>query len=278
MTGASSGIGAAFARRLAADGHDLVVVARREDRLRALASSLEDDHGVEVHVVVADLASPSDVEDLASTLARGHGVDLLVNNAGAAGYGPFLDLTPERAEDLIRVHVTATTLLSRAVLPGMVERGAGAVVNVASLLAFGESLPPDPLPHPAVYAGCKAYVVACTQTLHHELAGTGVRVQACCPGIVATEFHDAAGVDRSRSPFPPMQPDNVVTASLEALRLGEVLCLPGLDETALVSDYHRDQRDIFFAANHDRLAARYTATRAPPAQEGRGDGSAPRDR
>lgn len=256
VTGASSGIGAAFARRLAAEGFDLVVVARREERLRALAVQLLGDHGTDVEVVAADLGSRDDLARVEERLSSEQ-LDLLVNNAGAAGYKPFAALSPEEAEELIVVHVTATTRLTRAVVPMMVDRGDGGIVNVASLLAFSESMPPDPLPYRAVYAGSKAFVMSFSQTLHHELRGTGVRVQTCCPGVVATEFHEVAGIDRSKSPFTPMEPDDVVTASLAALELDEPLCLPGLEDAGLTERYHQQQRELLLAANHDRLASRY---------------------
>lgn len=261
VTGASSGIGAAFARRLAAEGFDLVMVARREERLRALAGQLLRDHGAGVEVLRADLGSRDDLARVEERLSS-EPLDLLVNNAGAAGFKPFAALRPDEAEELIVVHVTATTRLTRAVLPRMVDRGVGRIVNIASLLAFSESIPPDPLPYRAVYAGSKAFVTSFSQTLHHELRGTGVRVQTCCPGVVATEFHEVAGIDRSSSPFAPMDPDDVVTASLAALELDEPLCLPGLEDAALVERYHRHQRELLSAANHDRLASRYTC-RAP---------------
>ena len=257
VTGASSGIGAAFARRLALDGYDVTVVARRRDRLELLAHELETEHGATVEVIAADLADRAQVDSLARHLADDGALRLLVNCAGFAGYKPFVGQDPQQAEDLISVHVRAVTRLSRAVLPGMVDRGDGAVVNVASLLAFSESLPVQPLPFRAVYAGCKAYLVAFTQALHQELIGSGVSAQVCCPGLVATEFHEVEGIDRSRSPFRPMSPEDVVEASLAALDLGEPLCLPGLDDFTLIDRYHADQRQLIQLSNHDRLAGRY---------------------
>lgn len=179
ITGASSGLGEAFAERLAADGHDLIVVARREDRLRALADRLRDRHGAATQVLVADLTAPEDLRRVEAQIAAGPALDLLVNNAGFGGYRPFLQLDPDRAEELIRLQVLAVTRLARAALPAMVARGRGALINVSSQLAFSAALPSPPLPPGrAVYAATKAYVNAFTQLLHGELAGTGVRVQA----------------------------------------------------------------------------------------------------
>ncbi len=266
VTGASSGIGAAYARRLAAEGYDLMIIARRGGRLQELADDMTRRHGTKVQAVVADLAHPGDVREVEERLVADDHLALLVNNAGAAGYMPFAQLGRQQAEELIAVHVGAVTALTRAVLPRMVARGAGSIVNMASLLAFSESLPPDPLPYRAVYAAAKAYIVAFTETLHHEMEGTGVALQACCPGVVATELHEVAGVDRSRSPFTPMAADDVVTASLVALRLGERLCLPGLEDASPIDRYHSIQRQLLFAANRPTLAGRYRATHVAPSR------------
>ena len=207
VTGASSGIGTAFAQRLAQEGFDLVVVARRRQRLEALAERLRADAGVEVDVIAADLTDPDKLRELEAHIAEDAALELLVNNAGFGGYKPFAELDRDVAEGLIRVHVLALTRLTRAALPGMIERGRGAVINVASLLAFTGSMPPQPLPHRATYAAAKAYMVTFTQALAHELDGTGVRMQALCPGLVKTEFHEVAGFDRAQVPFPPMEPE-----------------------------------------------------------------------
>ena len=185
----------------------------------------------------------------------GEEVDLLVNNAGFAGYGPFVDADPEVVDDLISVHVRAVTRLTRAVLPGMVRRGSGAIINVASLLAFSATLPPQQLPWRATYVGAKAYLVAFTQDLGGELAGTAVRAQVCCPGLVGTDFH--AGMDMSGIPFPVMEPAELVDAALEGLRLGEVVCVPGLDDTGLLDQLGEAQRALLLTAVASQLAERY---------------------
>ena len=209
MTGASSGIGEAFACQLAADGWDLALTARRGDRLRDLAKQLAGEHGVNVQTYVADLAEPGDLAELERVIAAA-GPDLLVNNAGFAGYREFCQVDPQVVSGLIAVHVTAVTRLARAAVPAMVARGSGAIINVASALAFSGSLPSQPLPYRAVYAAAKAFQVAFTQVLADELRETGVQVQACCPGLVDTEFHALAGWDlagpRSRSCDPMKWP------------------------------------------------------------------------
>lgn len=262
ITGASSGIGAVFAARLASDGYDLTLVARRQGRLVELAGRLAQAAAGTVSVHAADLTDPAGLrsaEDLITAIPR---LDLLVNNAGFAGYGPFADLGPAVAAALIGVHVTAPTQLTRAALPAMVGRSRGAVINIASLLAFSGSLPPGPLPCRATYAAAKAYLVTFTTALAAELAGTGVRIQVCCPGPVATEFHHRTGIDLARLPVTPMNPGDVVTASLAALDLGETVCIPGLDDPAAVEHYHNTARQLIQASG-SALARRYRTTPEP---------------
>lgn len=259
VTGASSGIGAAYARRLAAEGHDLVLVARRADRLRALAAELTGRHDVRVETVAADLSEAGDLDRVARR-AAGDDVGLLVNNAGINGYGPFAETDAALLEKVMAVNVVALTRLARAAVPGMLARGRGAVVNVASTLAFAGSLPPGPLPVRAVYAGTKGYVVTFSRTLAAELEGAPVRVQVLCPGLTATEFHLTQG----RDPVPGdaarvhddggMPAEDVVTASLRALETGEVVCVPGLVDGEAVDR---------IAAAESSLRASATGTLAP---------------
>ncbi|MBW3602264.1 MAG: SDR family oxidoreductase [Actinobacteria bacterium] len=221
VTGASSGIGEAFARRLAADGTELVLVARRGARLRALAAGLAP---AAVEVVTADLGEPSDLARVEARLADAdRPVDLLVNNAGFGTSGPFADLPADREELQVRVNVVAPLRLARAALPGMRERGRGAVVNVASLAAY------QPYPYGATYGATKAFLASFSQALHEELRGSGVRVLALCPGFTRTEFQQSAGV--GTGPVPDglwMSADRVAAAGLRALSSGRVLTIPGV--------------------------------------------------
>jgi short-subunit dehydrogenase len=259
ITGASSGLGEAFAERLAADGHDLIVVARREARLRALADRLRDRHSAATEVLVADLTAPEDLRRVEAQIATGPALELLVNNAGFGGYRPFLQLDPDRAEELIRLQVLAVTRLARAALPAMVARGRGALINVSSQLAFSAALPSPPLPPGrAVYAATKAYVNAFTQLLDGELAGTGVRVQALCPGVMRTEFYARMGTHLGRLPIRPMEPSEVVRASLAGLQRGAVLCLPGLDDASALDELRAAERRILERAWANTLAERST--------------------
>lgn len=266
ITGASSGLGAAFAERLAHEGYDLILVARRQERLVGLAATLGQQTGTTAEVLVADLTKPDQLRRVEQRAARDPTLTLLVNNAGFAGYMPFLQLGPDRAEEQIQLHVTALVRLTRAALPGMVARGRGAVINVSSALAFSAGLPPTPLPFRATYAASKAYVNVFTEQLYHELAGTGVQVQALCPGRVATEFFTVAGIDVARLPGRLMPPSEVVQASLVALARGEVVCVPPLAEAALVAQSRDSQSAVFRGVQSGVLAARYAAA---PAGESR---------
>jgi short-subunit dehydrogenase len=173
VTGASSGIGAAYAERLAQDGYDLILVARRRHRLELLAERLGREAGAECEPLAVDHASA--FSQLEARVAVDEGLALLVNSAGFGGYRRFIEVEPQVINALIDVHVRAVARLTRAALPGMVRRGKGAVVNVASLLALSGALPPNPLPYRAVYAGAKAFMLAFTEALSGELSESGVR-------------------------------------------------------------------------------------------------------
>lgn len=193
VTGASSGIGTEFARRFAARGYDLVLVARRRDRLDALADELATSHAATSTVVVADLADPDGPAQVAREVAaRGLLVDALVNSAGFGTYGPFVDEDPARVAAEIQVNVTALTLLSRLLLPDLVASRRGILVNVASTAGY------QPGPWFAVYAASKAYVLSLTEALWAEHRGSRLRVLALSPGPAETEFFDVAGTDRFR--------------------------------------------------------------------------------
>jgi len=257
ITGASSGIGAAFAQRLAREGHDLVLLARRRNRLEELAERLRLDPGVQVEVFCADLTDAEELAKVEATIAGDGIMDLLVNNAGFGGYQPFASLEPRTVDDLIDIHVRAVTRLTRAVLPGMIGRGKGGIINISSLLALSGPLPPNPLPYRATYAAAKAYMLAFTQAIAGELNGTGVGVQVCLPGRVSTEFHTSQGIDISKWPA-MMTADDIVRASLAALARREVVCIPALADAALFDRISEAQIAVLRgAALQPMLAARY---------------------
>lgn len=256
VTGASAGIGQSFAEHLARDGHDLIVVARRKERLDALAERLRKEHDAKVEVLVADLATPEGVNAVAARAAAAP-LDLLINNAGFGGYRPFVEIDPRVADDLISVHVRAVVQVTRAALPAMIKREGGGIVNVASLLALSGSAPSGNfLPFRAVYAGAKAFLLTFTQVLAGELAATKVRVQVCLPGIVSTEFHQVQGFDTSKMP-PGMSADDVARASLAALARGEVVCVPALEDVSALGKLDEAQRAVMAVATRPTIASRY---------------------
>jgi short-subunit dehydrogenase len=255
VTGASSGIGAALAERLAHDGNDLVIVARRRERLEALARRLEGETGVRVEVLPADLTDPQQLRAVEDRVDADPHVDLLVNNAGFGGYGPFAELEPDFADRLVGVHVRAPVRLARAALPGMVSRGHGAIVNIASLLALSGPLQVR-MSGRATYAGAKSFLLTFTQALAQELKGTGVHAMVCLPGMVETEFH---GVRRGDAPAPPtmMTAADVAEAIVVGLELGEVICVPGLEDVHLFDQLRDTQQATLFGGNSGQLAKRY---------------------
>lgn len=258
VTGASSGIGAAFAERLAKDGYDLILVARRHDKLEELAQRLKTSYAVSVEVLVADLGRHVSLQTVEKRIADESALEMLVNNAGFGGYMPFVELEPDKAEELINVKVLAVTRLARAALPAMLARGHGSIINVSSRLAFSGSMGSSQLPKRATYAGANAFINTFSQLLQSELEGTGVSVQALCPGVVATEFHTHVGTDSSRFPAAiVMEPEDLVEASLAGLKLGEVICIPTMDDTELLIQIQESQKRLFEQTRSGSMAERY---------------------
>ena len=243
MTGASSGIGAVYARYLARMGFDLVLVARREARLLALADELMQKYNVRAEVLVADLANVDDIATLEAHIAVMDELCFLVNNAGFGLPGTFADNDISGSDAMIHVHVNASVRLTRAALPVMLARGRGAIVNVASLAAF------YPVSGSATYAATKAYLKVFTEALHQELIGTGVRVQALCPGFTRTEMQDVSGVGRNGLPdFVWMSPEAVVEQSLVDLNQDRVVSVPGWGYRLLAAVSGFLPRDTLYAA------------------------------
>ena len=225
VTGATSGIGLAFARALAAQGDDLVIVARDEVRLRRVADELARDFGGGVRVVAADLATDDGTERVARVL-RDHDIDLLVNNAGFGTGRWFLDVPAADLDGSLDVMVRAPMRLCRAALPGMLSRGSGAVVNVASVAGFMPG---------GTYAAHKAWLISFSRWLAVRCRGAGVRVMALCPGLVHTEFHQRINADMSRVPgWMWLDADRVVRDALTGLARGVVVCVPSRRYQVLV--------------------------------------------
>ena len=233
VTGASSGLGATFAYHLAALKYDLVLVARREDRLRKLGDRLSQRYGVRTEIFPADLSSDAGIIQVEERIRARNDLTLLVNDAGFGGGGPYFRADIIRGADMIHVHVVATARLTRAVLPQMTERRRGAVINLGSVAAFYV------LPGSVLYGSTKAWVVAFSRGLAHELKGTGVRIQALCPGFTHTEFHDAPEFEKMKDTSIPgflwMPADRVIEKSLRALARGKTVYIPGLRNKILAS-------------------------------------------
>ncbi|MGW2938536.1 SDR family NAD(P)-dependent oxidoreductase [Streptomyces sp. NPDC001156] len=228
ITGSTAGIGAAFARRLAADGHDLVLVARDTKRLGEQATELHDRHGIEAKVLTADLATDEGIEAVATRLSDlKNPVDLLVNNAGFGNKGRYLEVPMADELRMLKVHCEAVLRLTSAAAESMRTRGRGGVVNVASVAAF--------VPR-GTYGASKAWVVQFTQGAARDLAGSGVRLMALCPGFVRTEFHERAGMGTDNIPgWMWLHADNVVTTALADLARGRTVSIPDPRYKALMS-------------------------------------------
>lgn len=252
VTGASSGIGESYARHLARTGHDLILVARREDRLRALADELQQAHDIEVEVLAADLSNDGDIERVAARIGAEPSVDMLINNAGFAARGMVAELDDRAFDEMIRVNVLALARLSHAAMRQMIPAGRGAIVNVSSGTVFMQ------MPGNAGYGSSKNLVMAFTRVMQAEAKDSGVRVQLLIPGVVETEFHAVAGNDISR--FPPervMSADDLVLASLRGLELGEEICIPSLPDVGDWEAYVEAEKQLAANVSRDHPAARY---------------------
>ncbi len=227
VTGASSGIGREFARALSAKGYDLLLVARSRDRLDALATELRDRDDIDARVIAADLGDGAQLAAVEDQL-RAAPPNLLVNNAGFGTSGAFATLDVSREEELLRVNVIALMRLARAPLPGMLERGSGAIINVSSLAGQ------VPSGFNATYGASKAFVTSFSQALHEELRDTAVTVQCLLPGLTDTAWAETTGIDVSNTPSMAISdPADVAAASLAALEHDSVVCIPGVPNRVL---------------------------------------------
>ncbi|NTE56439.1 SDR family NAD(P)-dependent oxidoreductase [Agrobacterium tumefaciens] len=250
ITGASSGIGNGYARRLAARGHDLVLVARATDRLNSLANDLRKTHGVAIEVITADLTDASQMETVAQRLRSEPPVDLLINNAGAGLAGGLANADPQALEHLLRLNSLAPTLLTAAVLPGMIERGHGSIVNIASVLAL--------LPEysQGIYAATKSYVLTMTQSLHAEVGARGIYVQAVLPAATRTEIYDRMGGDISKVPD-VMEVDDLVDAALIGFDRRELVTIPPVPEAAHWDAFEQARMVLAHGFSNAKPAERY---------------------
>ena len=252
VTGASSGIGAVYARRLAARGHDLVLVARATDRLNTLATELRDAHGIAVDVITADLVDGSQLEPVLRRLRSDPPIDILVNNAGAALIGDFATADPVKMDELLRLNVVAPTLLASAVVAGMVERGNGAIINIASVLAL--------LPEYSrgIYSATKSYLMTLSQGLAAEVASKGVYVQAVLPAATRTEIYERAGSDVSKVPN-VMEVEDLVDAALVGFDRKELVTIPPVPDVAAWDAFETARGVLAAGFSNSKPAARYRA-------------------
>jgi short-subunit dehydrogenase len=242
VTGASSGIGATFARQIAEEGYDLVLVARRTDRLEALAAELRSKHGVGAEAMAADLTRDEDVARVGRLLEESGQLALLVNNAGFGTKGFFFETDPGPQDDMHRLHVLAAERLMRAALPGMIARRRGGIINVSSVAGFIQN------PSGISYCATKAWMSSFTEGLHMELKmiGSPVVVQALCPGYTWSEFHDVMGADRGEVPKSWWMPaEFVVRESLRGLKKGKLFVIPGWRYRLIVRVVKLMPRPIF---------------------------------
>src|SRR5262245_5229364 len=252
ITGASTGIGAVYADRLAQRGYDLILVARNKQRLASVGRRLACLTGRTVETVTADLTSVPDLQRVEEILRTNTGISLLVNNAGVGAAGPLVASDVGKMEDMIRLNVTAMTRLAYAVVPRFVERGSGTVINIASIVAIS----PETLN--GVYGGTKAFVLAFTQSLVHELADKGVHVQAVLPGATATEFWDTAGKPVHQLPQQiVMSAEDMVDAALAGLDLGESVTIPSLANLVEWQRYEAARRAMSGKLSNSIPAPRY---------------------
>jgi short-subunit dehydrogenase len=258
VTGASSGIGAVYADRLAARGHDLILVARREDRLQALARQLRETHGRQVEVVAADLADAAGLQRVEALLDGARDVGMLVNCAGLGALGPAAQVDAHEVDRMVMVNIHALTRLSLAAARRFAARGRGTLVNIGSILAV------MPVPGAASYSASKAYVLNFTRSLQAELASSGVTVQAVMPSLVRSEFFGG-----KPSPFPEhlfMSPETLVDTALAALDQGEAICFPTLQDMAAWQDFDQSRAALSKALTLSGVpATRYRAAEAAQA-------------
>jgi short-subunit dehydrogenase len=252
VTGASAGIGRVYADRLARRGYDLILVARRGDRLDSVAATLRAAHGVAVSTIVADLADPAELEKVAAALVADKSITMLVNNAGSSTVAGLEAMSKAKMDAMNGINVLALVRLSHAIFPEFKTRDKGTLVNIGSVLALFS------LPGGSLYSATKGYVQNFTRGLQEEAAGTGVTVQLVMPGATATDIWELSGVPLSHlDPAHVMTPEDLVDAALAGLDLGEAVTMPGVEDIALFEAYDAARLALAAATASGRPASRY---------------------
>jgi hypothetical protein len=254
VTGATGGVGALYAAGLAERGYDLLLVGRQQKTLDALAKAVKHKTNVKVETLVANLAEAKDLARIEARISSDPAITALINNAGTASFGSFAKLSSEAVDETTAVNITAMTRLTHAVLPGFLARGAGSIVNIASVLAF------HPWPEFGVYNASKAYVVSFSQALQGEVAGKGVLVQVVIPPAVDTDFWNKAGLPVNNLPVGSvMKPQHLVDAALKGLDRDESWVFPSLSDQTLWNDHEKTRQALVGALMNGTPAARYAA-------------------
>jgi uncharacterized protein len=273
ITGASGGIGAAYAERLARRGYDLTLVARNRSRLNELAARISNETGRAVEVLAADLTDRKALAGVESILKENATLSMLVNNAGVGAAAPLLRSSADKMEEMITLNVSVLTRLTYAAVPGFVARGKGTIINMSSSVAIG----PETLN--GVYGGTKAFVLAFSQSLRQELNGKGVRVQAVLPGATLTEFRNLAGMPAHNLPSEIVMPvGEMVDAALAGLELGEFATIPSLPNIADWDAFEAARQKLLPNLSHAHPAARYREQpniQQPTPSHGRNSGNRP---
>jgi hypothetical protein len=252
VTGASAGIGKVYADRFAKRGYDLLLVARRKDRLDELSKELQQKYGVEVDPVVADLTNHDDLKKLGTTIASNERISVLVNNAGTAVVGPSAQIPIENLESQLDLNVRSVTYLSQAILPGFIKRNSGTLINIGSVLSFFA------YPFSTSYSASKAHVLLYTIGLRDELANTGIRIQAVLPSNTYSEIWEVSGMGVDNlDPETVMATDDLVDAALADLDQGETVTLPSLEDASLWETFDAVRIKMFHASLTKNAASRY---------------------
>lgn len=260
ITGASTGIGATYADRLARRGHDLVLVARNRERLEQQATQLRQSYGVKVDTIVADLTERADLARVEQRLLTDPRITVLINNAGVAMNGELIDADPDALEAMIRLNTIAPSRLARAALPGFVARGRGALINISSVLALAPEM------FNGAYSGTKAYLLNLSQKLQQEVANRGVRVQAVLPGATRTEIWNRSGGDVNALPSEMlMEVDEMVDAALAGFDAGETVTIPSLPDAQDWAAANAARLKLGPNLSRQHAAARYKAAVAQAA-------------
>jgi uncharacterized protein len=251
VTGASSGIGAIYADRLAKRGYDLILVARNKERLESICKRLRSETGRQITALPADLNNKADLAKVEAALRENAGVTMLVNNAGVGSVASILQADVDKMETMIGLNITALTRLTYAAAPAFVARGAGTIINVSSVVGIAvEALN-------GVYSASKSYVLSFGHSLQKDLADKGIRVQTVLPGATATEFWDIAGYAPQKSSEITMQADDLVDAALAGLDAGELVTIPGLHEGEAWTRWEQERRDLSPKFRNPKPAPRY---------------------